>query len=167
MKFCEGLLSHLGFNKDKFQYGNYEDVAKEYGVSTIEHTQEQKILKEKGTVFFLQNFPMRTDPFWNMKRHPDGKLAYKLDVIVNGMETIGSAERSTDPIQMVKDFYEISGGEYSKTLYEKLDKESVDRELQEYLSVPALKTTVRCGGGIGLTRLIKGMRENNLIDCNK
>ena len=34
-----------------------------------------------------------TSPFWNMSRNDDGLTAKKMDVILGGMETIGSAER--------------------------------------------------------------------------
>lgn len=163
VNFCEGLVSHLGYDKSKFVHGDYVDVAKEYNTTEIEHVHEQQMYKDHGSVFFLKNFPVYTSPFWNMKRHEGGQLAYKLDVILNGMETIGSAERSCDVEQMEHDFHTISNGMYAKTLYNKIDKESVTNELGEFLSTPTISKTVRSGGGIGLTRLIKGMEKEGLL----
>jgi aspartyl/asparaginyl-tRNA synthetase len=163
VNFCEGLLGHLGYDQSKFCYGDYVDVAKKLNTFEIEHEHEQMLNDKFGSVFFLQHFPSYTDPFWNMKKHRHGNLAYKLDVIVNGMETIGSAERSCDVKQMKHDFETISNGMYAKTLYNKIDKESVDQELEDYLSLEKIPTTVRSGGGIGLTRLIKGMEKEGLM----
>lgn len=164
IEFCEGLLSHMGYDRSKFNYGDYMDVAKHYNTTEVEHEHEARLYKDFGSVYFLKNFPNFTSPFWNMKRHDDRFLSYKLDVIVNGMETIGSAERSCDVEQMRHDFETISNGMYAKTLYNKLDKEGVDTELNDYLSTPSITKTVRCGGGIGLTRLIKGMEKEGLLN---
>ncbi|MCI0565795.1 hypothetical protein L0Y46_01215 [bacterium] len=70
------------------------------------------------------------------------------------METIGSAERSTDAGEMDERFHAISGGEYAKTLYDAFGKDRVERELQDFLS---LNFFPRFGGGIGMTRLIRAL----------
>ena len=49
--------------------------------------------EEKGSVVSLEYFPRRTNPFWNMKHRGEG-IFNKVDVILYGQETIGSAERS-------------------------------------------------------------------------
>ena len=54
-----------------------------------------------GPVFILKNFPEYTSPFWNMRRNDDKTTANKIDVILSGMETIGSAERSIDIHDMI------------------------------------------------------------------
>ena len=60
---------------------------------------ESLMYQDYGDVFFLTHFPYNTSPFWNMKKS-DTKLsngqdcALKCDVIMGGMETIGSAERA-------------------------------------------------------------------------
>lgn len=163
VEFCEGLLTHMGYDPSKFKYGDYVDVAEKYKTYEVEHEHEQKLYEEEGSVFFLQHFPRHTQPFWNMKKTEDGSMAYKLDVIVNGMETVGSAERSCNVKQMKHDFETISNGMYAKTLYSKIDKESVESELEDYLSLENLHHLVRSGGGIGLTRLIKGMETEGLL----
>ena len=73
----------------------YSDVAKKYEVVELEHEHETQLETDYGKVFFLKNFPNNTSPFWNMKQNGDGTAA-KIDVILGGMETIGSAERSID-----------------------------------------------------------------------
>ena len=56
----------------------------------------------------ITHFPEFTSPFWNMSRYSDELTSKKIDVILNGMETIGSAERSTDKEQMAHTFHTIS-----------------------------------------------------------
>ena len=46
----------------------------------------------KHPAVFLTDFPESTDPFWNMKISNTG-TAKKVDIILSGQETIGSAER--------------------------------------------------------------------------
>jgi aspartyl/asparaginyl-tRNA synthetase len=111
----------------------------------------EKSLWEKFGNFFLVDFPEFSDPFWNMKRNNDGTAA-KVDVILNGVETIGSAERETDVATMRNRFHTISNGEYAGLLYRHFGEERVEQELKEYLSLPMVP---RFGGGIGITRLAR------------
>ena len=161
IKLESDLLEHLGFKKPKngFPQGDYKDVAKKYEVKELEHEHEEKLKEDYGPVYFLTNFPNFTSPFWNMAQNGDG-TANKVDVIVNGIETIGSAERSTNPKEMKEQFYSISNGNYANTLFGGFTKERVEKELKEFLSFDFFP---RSGGGIGLTRLIKGMKENGLL----
>jgi aspartyl/asparaginyl-tRNA synthetase len=155
------LLEYLGFgNKDSFPGDDYINVANKYGVKTLEHEHEHRLCKDNGAVFFLKNFPIHTSPFWNMKMDVEKGVAKKVDVILQGMETIGSAERSTDPQVMKHMFDTISDGGYAKILYEKFGKERVDNEMKEFLSHKFFK---RCGGGIGMTRLIRAMKLSGLL----
>lgn len=157
---CE-LLEYLGYGKkDEFPKGNYVDVAKNYNTRELEHEHEQKLYEEKGNAFFLMNFPEYTSPFWNMKRNNETKTANKIDVILSGMETIGSAERSCDVEEMRNCFLNISNGEYANALYGHFGKDRVNVELDEFLS---LKFFTRSGGGIGLTRLIRSMEMEKLL----
>ena len=90
-----------------------------------------------------------------MKQNGDGTAA-KIDVIISGQETIGSAERSSDPDEMIKMFHEISDGMYADLLYNKFGKERVDKELDDFLS---LNFIPRVGGGIGVTRLLHALND--------
>jgi hypothetical protein len=85
-----------------------------------------------------------------MKRGEGTDLYHKIDVILYGMETIGSAVRSTNVDQMREDFYTISDGEYAQLLFKQFGKERVIKELEDYLALPMVP---RFGGGIGLTRM--------------
>ena len=128
------LLEHLGYNtKCEFKQGNYLDVANEYNVEDVSHEIENKLYQEKSPVFFLKNFPEYTSPFWNMSRNQETGLANKIDVILSGMETIGSAERSSDVNDMLERFKTISDGGYAQILYDKFGQERVDGELNEFL----------------------------------
>ena len=86
----------------------------------------------------------------------DIKLVYskKIDVILGGMETIGSAERSTDKEQMRNTFHTISNGEYAELLYKLFGKERVEKELEEFLEFEFFP---RSGGGIGMQRLMTAL----------
>jgi aspartyl/asparaginyl-tRNA synthetase len=150
IKLEEELLEYLGF--DKPVNTTYEGVCAEYGgVSILEDEHEQRMWKEKGSIVSLQHFPLRTNPFWNMQHGTNG-IFNKVDVIMYGQETIGSAERSCDVEKMKKMFYTIENGGYANKLFELFGKERVEKELEEFLSFEFFP---RYGGGIGMTRLAR------------
>ena len=88
-----------------------------------------------------------------------GDIYNKVDVIMHGMETIGSAERSSDPKEMRKQFHTISDGMYAELLYGRFGKNRVEEELEEFLSYNFIS---RVGGGIGLTRLISAFNKGTV-----
>ena len=147
------LFEFLGFgDKSSFQEGDYCDVAKHYSVKELEAEHETHMQHDFGHVFFLKRFPWYTHPFFNMKKV--GGVANKIDVILYGIETVGSAERSCDPDEMWELFHTISDGEYAGLLYRYFGKERVQKELKEFLSYDFFP---RCGGGIGVTRLMRAL----------
>ena len=151
-KLEEELLVYLGFGKPVEK--NYEDLCEEYGgVKILENEHEAKMWRELGHCVSLQNFPIRTNPFWNM-RHNQNNIFNKIDVILYGQETIGSAERSCDVEKMREMFYTIENGGYAAKLFELFGKERVEAELEDFLS---LEFFPRFGAGIGLTRLARAM----------
>ncbi len=156
-KLEEDLCSHLGLGKKKaFAHARYADMSTRYDVADISSREEARMKEEFGRVVFLEYFPEHTSPFWNMRR---GKgVAHKIDVIIDGMETIGSAERGSDSVEMRERFHTISGGDYAKLLYKLFGKKRVERELEDFLS---LKFFPRFGGGIGMTRLMKALQGSN------
>ena len=126
---------------------------------------ESLMYKEYGDVFFLTHFPYNTSPFWNMKKSPikgstGDEVALKCDVIMGGMETIGSAERADDVDMMREQFHTISDGGYSRLLYNLFGKDRVLKELDEFLQHDFIP---RFGGGIGVTRMISAMKKAELI----
>ena len=151
------LLEYLGFERQKKVF--YEDACNWYNVDTIEAEQEEDMVNHYGNVISLQRFPQRTHPFWNMK-HDGGGIYNKVDVIIHGMETIGSAERSCDSDWMRKQFHTISDGEYANLLFNHFGKKRVEDELEEYLKLDMFD---RFGGGIGVTRMVRAMKLSNLI----
>ena len=156
------LLEHLGFKKtdDIYPSGNYDDICKQYGVDELEHEHEGQLEKDHGPVFFLENFPERTSPFWNMKLQENGTHSNKIDVIIHGIETIGSAERSCSSQEMKDKFHTISDGGYANILYTQFSKERVENELNDFVSKDFFQ---RSGGGIGVTRMIRAMKLSGLI----
>lgn len=151
------LLRFLGF--DDYQITNYEEICELYDVNIIDSELETKMYSEYGPVIFLMNFPERTNPFWNMKRTKDN-TSKKIDVILYGQETIGSAERSCDVEQMRETFFSIEDGRYAEKMFELFSYNRVIDELNEFLSNNFFP---RVGAGIGITRLIRAMEMHKLI----
>lgn len=149
----EDLLEHLGFGlKKSFYKIAYDKAARRCKVKQLEAEHEEKLYKDFGPVVFLTNFPQYTSPFWNMKKA--GNYANKIDVLLYGVETIGSAERGTNPKEMHELFHTISNGMYAQILFSKFRKDRVEKELKKFLGLPFFP---RCGGGIGMTRMIRAL----------
>ncbi len=156
-KLERDLCAYLGFH-DEAVHRTYDDLANHYETEELTSDHEIKMQNDFSPVTFIEMFPQRTSPFWNMRKN--GEHAHKIDVILYGMETIGSAERSTNPEEMNEKFHSISGGKYAQTLYDAFGKDRVERELNDFLS---LNFFPRFGGGIGLTRLIRAMNLANAV----
>jgi aspartyl/asparaginyl-tRNA synthetase len=161
VKLEKELLVFMGFGQENtFRENDYAYYANNYNVKELEHEHEAKMEKDYGKVCFIKNFPNYTSPFWNMKLGEKGVLSNKVDVILHGVETIGSAERSCDKKEMREQFYTISDGNYSNILFSQFTKERVEKELDEFLELDFFQ---RCGGGIGMTRMIRAMKLSNLM----
>ena len=176
LKMESDLCTHLGFKTDHgrapldnidFPGGNYLSMCGKYTASDniLTDYHESLMYKEYGDVFFLTHFPYNTSPFWNMKKSPikgstGDEVALKCDVIMGGMETIGSAERADDVDEMREQFHTISDGGYSRLLYNLFGKDRVLKELDEFLQFDFIP---RFGGGIGVTRMINAMRLAGLM----
>jgi len=140
------LCKYLGL--PELDIKTYGDWADNYKVRELDHGHESAI----GTGM-ITDFPEWTSPFWNMARNDDG-TSKKIDVILGGMETIGSAERSTDKGQMRETFHTISDGGYAQLLYDKFGEKRVEDELDKFLSFDFFP---RSGGGIGMQRLMSAL----------
>ena len=149
------LMEYLGWcSKGGIVAKDYLEWCEIYKVEELEHEHEAAMCQNwNGRVCMIKNFPNYTSPFWNMKQNGDGTAA-KIDVIIAGMETIGSAERSSDTAEMWDMFHTISDGLYANLLYEKFGKNRVEAELKDFL---AHDFVPRVGGGIGMTRFISAM----------
>ena len=154
------LLTYLGYDSNKFYINTYKQIAEEFDTKELENEHEQRLYTEKSPVAFITDFPEFTSPFWNMKRNQDNDTSKKVDIILSGMETFGSAEREVDKDVMRHRFNTIMDGSYCNKLYELFGQERTQAELDEYLQLEFIK---RSGCGIGLTRLIKSMKKENLI----
>jgi len=147
------LCEYLGFgSKNDFVYKTYDELVVYYGTDELTSKHELSMKEDFHSVLFLEQFPQKTSPFWNMKKN--GTYAHKIDVILHGMETIGSAERSSNKDEMREQFYTISDGMYAQTLFNIFDRKRVEQELEDFLS---LNFFPRFGGGIGMTRLIRAL----------
>ena len=149
LKEMEIELCHwLGVDFSPEDIQTYDDWTNQFNTKELDHDHEKKI----GTGM-ITDFPEWTSPFWNMARNDDG-TSKKIDVILGGMETIGSAERSTDKDQMRDTFHSISDGQYAELLYNLFGKERVEKELDEFLEFDFFP---RSGGGIGMQRLMTAL----------
>jgi aspartyl/asparaginyl-tRNA synthetase len=147
------LVEHLDFcSRHDVVSKDYKEWADIYKVDELTHEHEERMCQNwNGRACMIKNFPNHTSPFWNMKQNGDG-TASKIDVIIAGQETIGSAERSSDTAEMREMFHTISDGMYADLLFGKFGKERVEQELNDFLSLDFIP---RVGGGIGITRLIR------------
>lgn len=159
-EFEKELLEYMGFgDSDSYAFEQYDDLLKFYKTDELSHADEAKMEKDFSPITFCENFPTFTSPFWNMKQN--GKdHAHKIDVIMYGHETIGSAERSSNAEEMREKFYTISEGGYAKKLFELFGNERVEKELEEFL---ALDFFERSGGGIGMTRMINACKAAGIL----
>lgn len=155
------LLAFLGFPAP-ISY-RYDELCEKYGTKELTAEHELQMQKDFGNVLSLEYFPQHTHPFWNMKHDKNG-IYNKVDVILYGMETIGSAERSTDVNEMRDNFFTISEGQYAQLLFNAFGKERVLRELDDYLSVPLFE---RFGAGIGVTRMARAMKLAKLLQLDE
>ncbi len=145
------LCTYLGFS-DKQVHKKYDDYARHYGIAELTSDHEASMTKDFSSVSFIEYFPQKTSPFWNMKKN--GNYANKIDVILYGMETIGSAERSSNVKEMREQFHTISEGQYAQTLFNLFGRERVEKELEDFLSLPFVP---RFGGGMGMTRMMRAL----------
>jgi aspartyl/asparaginyl-tRNA synthetase len=154
------LCEYLGFGN--IIEKTYAEWQQHFGLSAdteMEAEHELAMEKEFGQTL-ITNFPELTSPFWNMARNDDGSTAKKMDVILGGMETIGSAERSCDVDMMRDTFHSIVGGEYAELLFKLFGKERVEAELEKFLEFDFFQ---RVGGGIGVTRMIPALEKINKV----
>ena len=146
------LCEYMGFGDITGK--TYAEWQKEYNVDgELEDEHEKKMYQEYGSTM-IKDFPEFTSPFWNMSRYEDGVTSKKIDVILGGMETIGSAERSTNVKQMRETFHTIANGEYANLLFDLFGRGRVEKELEEFLKYDFFP---RVGGGIGMTRMIAAL----------
>ena len=155
------LCEYLGF--DAITEKTYREWQQHYSVdheSELEAEHETAMYNNFGSCM-ITDFPEFTSPFWNMSRHADGVHSKKIDVILGGMETIGSAERSTDIDQMRETFHTITEGAYSSLLFDLFSKDRVQGELEEFLQHDFFP---RVGGGIGMTRMIAALEKLEIAE---
>mgnify|MGYP006138601911 CR=1 FL=1 len=157
------LLAYLGYDtadSRKCSRDKYNDVAKTFNTTELSHDHENKMYANGQTpAFILTDFPESTDPFWNMKRSDEG-TAKKVDVILSGQETFGSAERETDKQVMWNRFHTICNGAYKEKMFSLFGEDRTIKEIRDYLNFEFFP---RSGGGIGMTRLIRSMKMEKLL----
>ena len=162
IKLEKELLEYLGYELTPVtcSRAKYDDVAESYNTVELLHDHETQMYENgKRPVFILTDFPESTDPFWNMRRTEYG-TAKKVDVILSGQETFGSAEREVDKQVMWDRFHTICNGAYKEKLLSLFGEERTMKEIRDYLNFDFFP---RSGGGIGMTRLIRSMKMEGLL----
>ena len=86
------------------------------------------------------------------------RAAYGASLFKGKGDKIAADQAAVD--EMRQQFYTISDGAYAKILFSNFTKERVEAELDEFLRFNFFQ---RCGGGIGVTRMIRAMKLSNLI----
>ena len=76
------------------------------------------------------------------------------------LETIGSAERETDRGVMLDRFKTIMNGAYKQKMYDLFGEKRIMLEMRDFLNFDFF---TRSGGGIGMTRLIRSMKMEGLL----
>ena len=148
------LCKYLGFGDiTEKTYAEWQKVYSLDADQELEAVHETDMFEEYGSTM-ITDFPEITSPFWNMSRNKGGLTSKKIDVILGGMETIGSAERSCDVDMMRDTFHSITNGAYSELLYKLFGKDRVEAELEKFLEFDFFP---RVGGGIGMTRMIAAL----------
>ena len=101
----EKLVCHLGFRPCVYPIKKYTEWQEEFNTTEELNNEHEQMISDshESGVGFITHFPYSTSPFWNMKK--EGDYANKCDVIIGGMETIGSAERSADIVEMREQFH--------------------------------------------------------------
>ncbi|MDP2676164.1 MAG: amino acid--tRNA ligase-related protein [bacterium] len=153
----ERLLEFVGFgSKENYIHVRYLDMAERYNTQELTDEHERMMGKEFGPVVFSEYFPEYSNPFWNMWRDMD--VSRKIDVLVYGVETVGSAQRSCNVGEMRDRFLNISNGEYAARMFAEFSEEAVMKELNAFLKMVEKNPLVRSGGGIGMTRWIRALK---------
>ena len=150
------LLSYLGFTHITYQ--TYEAVCSFYGIDIINSDIENLLTSTNRSACLLCAFPERSNPFWNMKQDEKTKLYQKVDVIINGEECGGGAERSCDALNQLSKFYSIEDGKYAQRLFSEFGRDNTLAELTKYLK---LQFFPRVGMGWGISRLVKAYNNHN------
>ncbi len=148
------LLEHLDFDMSKYKEFTYDNLTLDLGVKQIDAATETLIGQNVSPVTVVTDMPNSINRSWYAKR--DEGHVKSSDVILFGMETIGASERATNPENMRERFYQMQDGNFAKTLFETFGQKRVEKELGEFLS---LEFFPRSTGSIGLTRMIRAMRE--------
>lgn len=157
-QFLERMIVHLGFEKPARRY--YTEECKIRGVKKLDDIDEADICNQaQNSVVLLMKFDEESDPYFNMRKNADGTFD-KIDVLIDGVETVGSAVRSCNKDEMLDMLKKQDKGKYLTTMYKYFGEETIKNEVNDYFSY---KFIPRCGLGIGTSRLIKALERHNLV----
>lgn len=155
------LLEYLNFDMEQYKEFTYDNLTLDLGVKHIDAATESLIGQNISPTTVVTNKPDTLNPSWSSKR--DGNHVKTSDVLLFGMETIGASERATQTDLMRERFYTMDDGNWAQTLFDTFGQNRVERELGEFLSLDFFP---RSTGSIGLTRMIRALRELDTAQQN-
>ncbi len=155
------LLEHFDFDMGLYKEFTHSNLTLDLGVKNIDAATESLIGQNVSPVTVVTDRPNSINKSWCAKR--DNDRVKTSDVILYGMETIGASERAVNVEAMRERFYTIQDGLFAQTLFETFGQKRVERELGEFLSLDFFP---RSTGSIGLTRMIRALRENETARQN-
>lgn len=155
------LLEYLGFGEiHKYMHTKYNNLTEKYNTDKLNNEHSQLICNDFGSIVFLEDYPNNITTFWNTKLSENKLTSKKVNVIIDGLEVIHSAEMSINKEEMRDQFYKMNNRNYSNSLFANYGKERVEQELEEYLN---LDFSTRAGGYIDINKFIDTMKLNNLL----
>ncbi len=150
-RFHDELLLFLGFEQSIPLL--YEEVCKKYETQSLQAYHKATLAQEISAVITLEDFPSRTFPFWNTKYAGNG-VYHKSETLLHGISVITSQEQETNGEKLREGFFSLNQGKYAQSLVARFGKERVNRDLEEYLSLPMLD---RFASTIDLSKLANAL----------
>ena len=152
------LLHYLGLGEiDQFVYKKYSTLLEKYDINELNN---KLIYDDIGSVVFLKEYPNDNSTFWNTKLATNKLTLKNINVIINGIKVIHSAEMSVNKEDMREQFNKMNNKNYTNILFSNYGKERVEKEVEDYLK---LDFFTRAGGYIDITKFINIMKLNNLL----
>ena len=151
---------------------NYSYISKQYGITLIDENNNTnnnvykniltKIKKDYGPVLFIQNYPLYTYPFWNIKYDEKNKIARKINIFLDGNDTITTSEKSCSHKEIKQLYNNINNNLSYPYSIDDLTENSkiINRELNDYLKNDFMP---RYGGTIKIDLLTQAMDNNKLL----
>lgn len=133
----------------------YDDISIQTNCPGQTDKLDPRIRKEYNSVCFIKNFPKESNSLWNIKEM--NNKTKRVDIILNGINTITGYEKSCNPEEIKHNFYEQN---HVDILYNTFSKQKVDKDFDEYISKTLFP---RYGGRIIMSNIADAMVIDELL----